>query len=345
LILDRLRLGPACYHVLHILPPQVAHEMNYFVDEGLVDRNGRPCYDLLAGGMVPYGSEKTALAQAMKEKGVHITMDIKPSTVWYLNRRGAKLRIIAGWRNQHGSWIMGKPGINAMADVRGKLVGLKDYGSNRYDSLAYQLTEAGVDPEKEVRYVRGVSHGETDLREGRIDVGFVSRDVAPDMLAEGFTKLLDLTSLWPEGRPNRVVVATDEVLNERPEWVIAFVKAMIRAYWFMRTMPDNYEYLANMERRMRLNSYDPEEHSIPLSCDSPGACEVAPFPIDGLATGFDAYMQEWLELGQLDTEDTSLLQESLRLDFAREGFAELQSRPDLKDDLARAREVAGRIGY
>src|SRR5579884_3047130 len=65
---DRLRMGPACYHVLHVLPPMVAHEMNFYVDEGLVDRNGRPCYDLVTGGLAPYGTEKVALAQAMKEK-------------------------------------------------------------------------------------------------------------------------------------------------------------------------------------------------------------------------------------------------------------------------------------
>src|SRR6476469_1923986 len=118
LMITKVRMGPACYHVLHILPPMVAHEMNYFVDEGLVDAHGNPAYELLSGGLAPFNAEKTSLAQAMKEKGVQIAMDVKPSSVVYLNRRGANLRIIAGWRNQQSNWVMGKPDIRDLAGLR-----------------------------------------------------------------------------------------------------------------------------------------------------------------------------------------------------------------------------------
>ena len=38
----KLRFGPACYHVLHMIPIQVAHEMNFFYDDGLRDEDGQP---------------------------------------------------------------------------------------------------------------------------------------------------------------------------------------------------------------------------------------------------------------------------------------------------------------
>src|SRR5918911_3614316 len=127
--IERLRMGPACYHVLHVLPPMTAHEMNFFVDEGLVDAAGRPAYELLPGGIAPFNAEKIALAQSMKEKGASIAMDVKPSTVMYLNRRGASLRIVACWRNQQPNWVMGRSDIKDLAALRGRLVGLKGLGN------------------------------------------------------------------------------------------------------------------------------------------------------------------------------------------------------------------------
>jgi hypothetical protein len=319
--------------------------MNFYVDEGLVDRNGRPCYELVTGGMAPYGTEKAALLQAMKEKGVLIAMDVKPSTVGYLNRRGGDLRIIAGWRNQNTSWVMGQRDVEALTDLKGRTVGLKDFGSNRHDALAFRLREAGLDPKRDVNFIRGISHGDLALRAGKVDAAFVSSDVAPDLYQEGFTKLLSLSVFWPNGRPDRVIVAREELLNERPDWAHSFLKAMIRAYWFIRTQPDNFMYLVNMERRMRLASFDPDEHSIPLSFRSPLTCELQPFPVDGVASGFDDYIQEMVALGEIDREDAGVLTDSLRLDVAREAFAELKGRPDLAFQLSRIRDVTQRLGY
>lgn len=338
-------MGPACYHVLHILPPMVAHEMNFFVEEGLVDRNGKPAYDLIPGGLSPFNAEKTSLAQSMKEKGIHIAMDVKPSSVVYLNRRGAKLRIIAGWRNQSPSWVMGKSHIKSLADLKGNLVGLKDFGNIRYYALAYQIQKAGLEPQQDVRYVRGISDGPGALRSGEVDAAFVNIEEGPEMLEEGFTKLIDLSIMYPEGRPDRIIAATEDFLNERPDWANAYVKAMIRAYWFMRIMPDNFQYLHALEKRMRHQSFDAEEQVIPLSCRTPLACELMPFPYDGQASGFDGYLKEWVQLGELDEEDVATLQDSLRTDITREAFSELAARADLGEVLGRAKEVAARVGY
>lgn len=343
--IDRLRMGPACYHVLHVLPPMTAHEMNFFVDEGLVDGNGRPAYDLLPGGISPFNAEKIALAQSMKEKGATIAMDVKPSSVMYLNRRGANLRIVAGWRNQQPNWVMGKSEIKDLGALRGRVVGLKDFGNIRYYALAYWLKEAGLEPREDVRFIRGVSDGATALREGKVEAAFVPVNEGPALRDEGFNLLIDLSKQYPKGRPDRIIVATEELIQQRPEWVSAFVKGMIRAYWFMRIMPDNFRYLNNLERRMRMQSFDPEERTIPLSCRTPAHCEEMPFPIDGMPSNFEDYLQEWVDLGELDKADVDCLDSSLRLEITRAAFDDLAARPELRDELQRAREVAGRIGF
>ena len=43
----KLRLAPVCYHVLHLIPAMVAHEMNFFRDEGLIDDEGLANYEIL----------------------------------------------------------------------------------------------------------------------------------------------------------------------------------------------------------------------------------------------------------------------------------------------------------
>jgi hypothetical protein len=135
------------------------------------------------------------------------------------------------------------------------------------------------------------------------------------------------------------------LIEERPDWIKAFVKGMIRAYWFMRLMPENHHYLVNLERRRRLLSHDPEEQKILLSCRTPENCEEMPFPIDGMPSGFAGYLQEWVDLGELDQEDVRCLDQSLRLEYAEEAFAELSARPELQADLARVRGVVQRVGF
>src|SRR5262249_4465231 len=156
---------------------------------------------------------------------------------------------------------------------------------------------------RDVRFIRGVSDGTAALRSGQVDAAFISISETPELLAEGYKTLIDLAARYPRGRPDRIIVATEQLIEERPDWIKAFVKGMIRAYSLMRLMPENHHYLVNLERRRRLLSYDPEEQKILLSCRTPENCEEMPFPIDGMPSGFAGYLQEWVDLGELDQED------------------------------------------
>ena len=96
--------------------------------------------------------------------------------------------------------------------------------------------------------------------------------------------LLDVAAQYPDGRPDRVIAATGAVLEERPDDVVAFIRAMIRAYWFLRTMPENIGVTTAVERRLRRHSPDPDEPGGMLQFGSPEHAERMPFPIDGNAT-------------------------------------------------------------
>src|SRR5215813_13790238 len=63
----KLRIGPTCYHTLHIVPIMAAHEMNLLSDEGLKTADGSRAYEILRDPMVPFGLEKLGISQGMKE--------------------------------------------------------------------------------------------------------------------------------------------------------------------------------------------------------------------------------------------------------------------------------------
>ena len=344
-----LRVGPACYHVLHLFPPMVAHEMNFFYDEGLHDAEGEPTYELVPWGLAPFTFEKETLAQTMLERDMDVAMDVHPATVAYLYSRGHDLHIIAGWRNQQPTFVVGAAGLHSFTDLRGKRVGTIDYGDNLVLALSPWLLRSGVDPRREVVWTRGVvpERSPAALRAGEVDAAFVHEPELAELQHEGFNLIMDVQAHYPQGRPDRVIVATGQAIREKPEMVKAYIRGMIRAYWYMRKQPENFFYVWNLERRLRRQSPDPDERrrvNTP-SCASPVHIEQMPFPYDGLATGLAQYCQEWVELGELEPSDAANLEKVVSLDLARDAFRDLASRPELKPDLERAKALSARLGY
>ena len=339
-----LRMGPSCYHVLHLVPPTVAHEMNFFVDEGLCDADGRETYQLIPESHAPFMYERDTLWQTMKERGIDVTMDTKPSTIAHSRMHGHDLYVIAGWRNQQPFYVMGQPGIESLADLAGKRIGIIDHDDVLATMLSYWLLEAGVELD-EVDWVTRIDtrRGPGALRDGRVDAAFVDGIDLPAVREEGFQLLLDVASKYPEGRPDRVIAATGRAIEERPEEIRAFIRGMIRAYWFLRTMPENVKVTQAVEQRLRRQSPDPDEPTRMLQFGSPEHAERMPFPIDGNATGFEKYLMEAVSIGTLPEYIAPA--EITRLEFAREAFEDLATRPELGSDLARVQQVATRLGY
>lgn len=342
----KLRMAPTCYHVLHLIPVMAAHEMNYFYDEGLRTEDGQPAYDISRDSMVPFGLEKLGIAQAMKEKAMDISLDVQTRTMFFQRSKGADIYIIAGWRNQHIHIWMGAPDVKSIADLKGRRVGISDFGSNRHWAISLWLRKSGLDPEKDVEMVRGIFHPIhiEALRSGRIDCAAVAVWEAEELKKDGFNPLMNLRQQYPNGRPERIIAATGRILEERPDWVKSFLKGMIRSYWLMREQPKNFEYVHRLERRLRYQSPDPEERGIKLSCDDPRRIEAMPFPLDGLPTGFEDLLREEEATGELDY-DVPDIKDVCALDLVKEAFAELMQNDELKADYQRVSEVAKRLGY
>jgi ABC-type nitrate/sulfonate/bicarbonate transport system substrate-binding protein len=342
----KLRMAPTCYHVLHLMPIMAAHEMNYFYDEGLRTDDGFPAYDIMRDSMVPFGLEKVGIAQAMKEKAVDIALDVQTRTVFFQRSKGADLYIIAGWRNQHIHVWMGAPDVKSIADLKGRRVGISDFGSNKHWAISLWLRKYQLDPDRDVEMVRGIFHPVhiEALRSGKVACCPVSTFEVEDLKKDGFNPLITLKQQYPNGRPERIIAATGRILEERPDWVKSFLKGMIRSYWLMRDQPANFDYICQLERRLRYQSADPEEKGVKVTCDDPRRIEAMPFPLDGLPTGFEDLLREEEAAGDLNY-DVPAIKDVCALDLVKEAYAELMQSNDRKADYERVLPIARRLEY
>ena len=341
-----IRIGPACYHALHLTVLMTAHEMNFFYDEGLQDEGGREHYEIVPHGLAPFGFERTTLAQAMKDKQVHIATDVQPRSALYLTSQGEDCCVIAGWRNNRGRTLVAKRELTKLQDLRGKRLGISDVGDNHYLLLTYWLMQAGLDPESDIEWVTGIGPESrlASLVEGRVDAGLVTHggDHIAELQMAGLAVLQDFSSAYPNGRPDRVIVSTNQVLAERRDEVKAFLRAMLRTYWFVRDVR-NFTYFYNLEKRLRRHSPNHFEQVRPVHAKSLEWMEKhQAYPVDGLATGLEEYAREMIALGDVKNIN---LEKVLRQDLMQEAFQELSAREEIRPDLERAQEVVKRIGY
>jgi NMT1/THI5 like len=342
----KLVIAPTCYHVLHLIPVMVAHEMNFFFEEGLRTDDGLRAYEIQRQSLCPFGLEKLGLSQAMKERSVDIALDVQSRTAFFQRARGADLYIIAGWRNQHVNVWVGGPEIKSLKDLKGKRVGIGDPNGNRQWGISLWLRKAGIDPETDVEWVTGIfppTHIDA-LRSFRIDAGPMSAWEVEPLIRQGFNLLVTPRDLYPSGRPERVIGASGIILEDKPEWVKSFLKGMIRAYWFIRDQPRNFDYVNRLEARLRLESLARNERIGKFVCQTPVHIEALPFPLDGRATGFEDLLAEEKAAGELKY-DVPPIKEVCALDLVADAYNELRQRFDLKEQFERVSAVASRLGY
>ena len=288
--------------------------------------------------------ERLTLWQTMKERRVDVTMDVKPSTIAYLRQQAKEIYVIAGWRNHMPFFVMGPPETSSLKEIAGKRIGVIDLDDILVTMLSYWLVQEGMDPATDVEWVTGHRHPQWAgaQQDNRVDVAFCDKVDIDLLRSEGHSVLLDVMTKYPNGRPHRVIAATGRAIEERPEQIMSFVKAMISAYWFVRTK-DNFAVTQAMERRLRRDSPDEDERARIAQFGSEAQAEMMPFPIDGLPTGLDQYLARGRGTPGHRRPDRRLGDVETRL--CPGGLRRTSTRPDLKANLQTIRDVVARIGY
>lgn len=328
------RIATSHYHVGHIIPAMVAKEMTYFEEEGLED------YEVVIGGLVPGLAEKIALRRAMKEKGIDIVTDPKPVSVFSHRSRGEDLFVVGSWRNHQHFRFFARRGLRALSDLKGRRIGTRDFGGISNVVMRLHLKRAGLDPDRDVEWVRGSRYhmarltGAEALRKGDVDCVPVPHKPAKELLAEGYPCLLDTHQLYSRGVPVRIIATTRRVLDEKGGALEAYLRATIRAYWFIMDWEKNQDYLNALNRRLLQQSPDEEERKLGLP-EIGG--NVLPFDGAPSVEGLKTLLEEAKEMGELPPQAT--VEDTVQPGPVKRAYEALCRREELAHSLKRAREI------
>jgi len=147
--------------------------------------------------------------------------------------------------NYLDSTLIGSPIIKSIADLRGMKIGTAEKDGGRdVPWIRMLLRKAGIDPDKEVTWVKDVGYASLTIRGPRLDRGdFQATTLSghykrPELFElvrkAGYNMLAERSETHPDGLPDRVVATTGKLLIENAEMIKRVLKGIVRGYRFAR---------------------------------------------------------------------------------------------------------------
>jgi ABC-type nitrate/sulfonate/bicarbonate transport system substrate-binding protein len=250
------------YHVGQERSFRVAEDQGFLKEEGLE----RYVYE--RGGLIPGRLEFDGLGEVMWERGVDIATAVDTRAAIVQHAQGQDVSIVGGWRMQLAPTLYAGEAIASPGQLRGATIGVREKWGLNHLSISSVLRKLGIDPEREVGWVEDPLIGYSSpgvgdlLRSGKVSVlPLNSGKEAESLLSEGYHAVLDVGWFyldhggWP---PGKVIVATQQTIEHRGEELRAFLRANVRAFWFIQD-PQNHAYMYDLDTRLRQSTSNEDE--------------------------------------------------------------------------------------
>jgi ABC-type nitrate/sulfonate/bicarbonate transport system substrate-binding protein len=173
---------------------------------------------------------------------------------------GVPAKVIAIITKSNPDFLMAKPEIRSLKDLKGKTLAVSAFGGSSHQRLLIILNKIGIDPKTDVTVL---SVGEAKLRLEQLRVGAIDATVltAPhNFIAErsGFRTLGSSKDILP--LPAVGMAALERRIKEKPDQVKKTLRAILKAMAFMKnnreeTVQKTMEWLA-LDRDLAERSYD-----------------------------------------------------------------------------------------
>ena len=173
---------------------------------------------------------------------------------------GAPLKIVAGVIRNNPDFLMARPDIATIRDLRGKKVAVSGFGGASHQRMLILLRSAGLDPQKDVDVI---SVGDAGLRMDQLRLGAIDATVltAPNcFIAEraGFRNLGSSKDTLP--LPAVGIVTLERKIKEKPEQIRKVLRAILKSMRYLRENRDEsvkvaMDWLA-LDRDLAERSYD-----------------------------------------------------------------------------------------
>ncbi len=149
---------------------------------------------------------------------------------------GSDLAFYAVTVNVFPSVLLVRPGINTMADLRGKVVAVSRFGTASDSAGRLAFRQAGMDPAKDATFVQlgGLPEILAGLKAGQVDCGVLSPPITVQARQAGFKELVDMGKTGIEYAFNGVVT-TRAYASKNPQLLEGVLKALIEGVHRFKT--------------------------------------------------------------------------------------------------------------
>jgi ABC-type nitrate/sulfonate/bicarbonate transport system substrate-binding protein len=205
------------------LPLFVALQRGFFKNEGI---------DLEIPMMVPNIAHNALLGGEIEYHGV-------ADSALRLGAKGAPIKTIFFGTTLPNYFLMAKPQIKSVAELRGKYVGISRFGGTTDLAARVALSKSGLDPQHDVVLIM---IGLPATRYTALTVGSIDATIAnhPDnvlLKQKGFRELLFLGDAIEF--PSNGFSTTERRISENRDQVKRFLRALYRGLTFARERPDD----------------------------------------------------------------------------------------------------------
>jgi len=161
--------------------------------------------------------------------------------------RGAKIKMVSSLYRTRAGWLLvGGKGINSIAELKGKTVGIGTKGSGLDISVRETLVQNGLDPNKDVTLSVNGRHQQAyaSLESGQVAATIIHQPFATMAEENGVGKILAKTWKYIPDFHTGVIVASDAFITENPEAVRRMLQVYFEVNRYVKDPAHRDEFLA-----------------------------------------------------------------------------------------------------
>jgi ABC-type nitrate/sulfonate/bicarbonate transport system substrate-binding protein len=161
--------------------------------------------------------------------------------------QGFPLKLVFALDDKTPFWLVARPDIKNVHDLRGKKIGVSFPGDTPQIILKRFLRQQGLDPDRDVGYISGQFSPTAlqSLRGGVLDAAVLAPPFNAMAAEQGLTLLTFLGQSVPDAPSSNGIVASEQKIKSRPDEVNRIVRASLRSLdRFRRDKASAIEFLA-----------------------------------------------------------------------------------------------------
>ena len=159
--------------------------------------------------------------------------------------RGLAVKVVGFLTIKPSFWLMAKPEIKSMAELKGKIIGITAIGSSTDTLARFLVSKNGLVPDRDVAFLGTGTTANilTAMKAGTVDAGVLSPPFNAFGKQLGYRTLAYFGDYVEQSLSG--LGTSDKMIRDRPELVRRMLSAMIKSLRFIQQRPaDTIQFIA-----------------------------------------------------------------------------------------------------